>query len=138
MKRLIAFATALFLPALIFAQTVVIVLCLVIAAGCGGMLIWVLDKNASSINMHWVVLERCNGHGTWAAIQTNRVPVAPKKLEAFPAFFLVSATNNVKLYRVRLAEDWEIPQGFVPSIRPGAEAQPVLYDTNKLNELMKP
>ena len=138
MKKLLAAFLILAAPVLLIAQTVVVVLMLFAATACGGLLIWVVDKNASQINMRWVVLERSNGQGNYVAVETNRVPLAPKKLEAFPSFFIVSLTNSIKLYRVRLAEDWEIPQGFAPSIRPGAEAQPILYDTNKLNDLIVP
>lgn len=142
-----AFITSLLVAALLFTateiprpttaqgQSAIIILAMLCAAGAGGMLIWVLDKNSTTINMRWVILER-KSHADWCPIETNRVPVAPTKLEAFPAFFVVSVTNGFKIYRVRLAEDWEIPQSFVPSIRIDAEAQPVIVDTNKLSELL--
>lgn len=135
MKKIAIFLLSLSAPAILLAQTIVIVLAMFAAAACGGMLIWVVDKNATSITMHWVILER-RSHHEYVAIETNRVPIAPKKLEAFPSFFIVSTTNNIALYRVRLAEDWEIPQNFVPIIRPGAEAQPVIYDAEKLTNLL--
>lgn len=142
-----AFITSLLVAALLFTaaeiprpttaqgQSAVIILAMVCAAGAGGMLIWVLDKNSTTINMRWVILE---GHfpGYWCPVSTNRVPIAPKKLEDFPAFFVLTTSNITKIYRVRLAEDWEIPQSFVPSIRIDAEAQPVIVDTNKLFTLL--
>lgn len=128
MKKLLSILLLLAAPAILLAQTIYVVLLLFVAAASGGLLIWVVDKNAQQVNMRWVILER-RDHHTFVPIETNRVPVGPNKLEAFPSFFILSQTNTgaVKLYRVRLAEDWEIPNGFSPSIREGAEARPFLY-----------
>lgn len=115
-------------------QSVVIVLALVAAAGAGGMLIWVLDKASTQINMRWVILERGLGHSEWCPVETNRIPVAPTKLEAFPSFFVIASTNSMRIYRVRLAESWEIPQSLIQGTN--GETIPIVYDQQKLNALL--
>lgn len=139
MKKTFLFLATWLVALAVVAQTVVIILVLTCAAAAGGMLIWVMDKNASQVTMRWVILERRAG-GEYISIETNRVPVAPEALKdltkAFPSFFVVATTNSVKLYRVRLAEDWEIPNGFTPVVRVGAEAQPILYDPIQLQSIL--
>lgn len=115
-------------------QSVVIILALVAAAGAGGMLIWVLDKASTQVNMRWVVLEGKSGHQDWYSVETNRIPVAPTQLKDFPSFFVLMNNTGAKLYRVRLAESWEIPNILIQGTN--GETIPMVYDQQKLNALL--
>lgn len=130
MKKIILALCALTAAGVALAQTVVIIFMAIGITLAGSLAIWVIDKNANSMTMRWVVLEGRNHHN-WYPVLTNRVPVLPRKTEAFPAFFIYSDTNNIPnlphLYRVRLADDSEIPPGYAPQLIPGSDVQPVLY-----------
>ncbi len=122
------------------AQLAPVALVLVVGAGACGLLIWAYAKNETILQMRWLVLERGQQKvsGPWTPVATNRVPVGPKVMEAFPAFIVVTNGGDQRVwFRVRLAEDDEIPQGFTPQITPGKSVQPVLYNPAALSALFQ-
>lgn len=132
MKKLAFILMAVVTATVAFAQAAIVLFVLVSAAAAGGIALYVIDRGSDTLSMRWVILEMRRGH-TFCAIQTNYVPVTPHKTDALPAFFVVTCTNGPStnephLFRVRLAEDWEIPQGFVPSEANGVK--PVIYSKN--------
>lgn len=131
MKKILLTVAALTAATVAIAQTAVVLFVLISATLAGSLALYVLDHNATGLTMRWVVLEERHGKA-FTPILTNYVPVLPRPTEALPAFFICNTTNgpntNVPhLYRVRLADDWEIPQGFIVEDKESNGVRPVIY-----------